>query len=179
MENIFKMGDRVKLLSNETTKGFCNISIGKVYTVTGFSGKCIYVDNMNASYSAKHFILADTKEKPSPMELIGKDVKTNGTTVYKVTGVTMYNLLEEDRRSLNCNEYYKNNGKEDFVVLMLGRSANVPYDAATLYEKPKEATVILNENYRAIVSKELIKVGCQTFPVSILKDLEKALKSLD
>lgn len=40
---------------------------------------------------------------------------------------------------------------------------------------PKSAKVKLNENHAAIVTKDSIKVGCQTFPVSIIQDLADAL----
>jgi hypothetical protein len=38
-----------------------------------------------------------------------------------------------------------------------------------------EASVILNKEYTAIVTTKGIKVGCQTFPISIIKDLQAAL----
>lgn len=47
------------------------------------------------------------------------------------------------------------------------------------YEAWKERTmvsVVLNESYTAIVSKEEIQVGCQTFPKSVIKELFDAAK---
>lgn len=47
------------------------------------------------------------------------------------------------------------------------------------YEAWKERTmvnVVLNEHYVAIVSKEQVQVGCQTFPKSVIKELFEAAK---
>lgn len=41
-----------------------------------------------------------------------------------------------------------------------------------------EVVVELNSSHVAIVTKDKIKVGCQTFPLSIVDDLAKAIASL-
>lgn len=46
------------------------------------------------------------------------------------------------------------------------------------YRKTSSKKVKLNDDYDAIVSKDTIQVGCQTFPISILDDLAKALKEI-
>ena len=43
---------------------------------------------------------------------------------------------------------------------------------------PEEYKVKLKDNYIAIVSKDHIKVGCQTFPVSNIKDLQVAYNKI-
>ncbi len=47
-----------------------------------------------------------------------------------------------------------------------------------LSSPPTTAEVKLNSQYTAVVSKTEIKVGCQTFPVSILKELQSAVDKL-
>ncbi len=42
-----------------------------------------------------------------------------------------------------------------------------------------EALVILNKEYTAVVTATDIKVGCQTFPISIIKDLQAALDKVN
>jgi hypothetical protein len=44
--------------------------------------------------------------------------------------------------------------------------------------QPKSINVQLNSEYVATVTKTEIKVGCQTFPVSIIKDLSRAYNDL-
>jgi hypothetical protein len=44
--------------------------------------------------------------------------------------------------------------------------------------QPKSIKVQLNSEYVATVTKTEIKVGCQTFPVSIIKDLSRAYNDL-
>jgi len=39
--------------------------------------------------------------------------------------------------------------------------------------------VVLNDSYTAIVSKDTVKVGCQTFPITVLKALVAAHKKLN
>jgi hypothetical protein len=56
----------------------------------------------------------------------------------------------------------------------------VPFFVLELVSKsPKVVKVKLNENHTAEVSKDGIKVGCQTFPIGIVEELEKAIKSLE
>ncbi len=38
-----------------------------------------------------------------------------------------------------------------------------------------EETVVLNDSYSAVVTRNGIKVGCQTFPLSIVAELQKAV----
>lgn len=45
--------------------------------------------------------------------------------------------------------------------------------------KASTRRVKLNDSYQATVSKTEIKVGCQTFPVSVLKELMKAVEELE
>lgn len=43
-----------------------------------------------------------------------------------------------------------------------------------LFDKPKSVEVKLNDNHTAIVSADTVKVGCQTFPASIISELAEA-----
>lgn len=44
--------------------------------------------------------------------------------------------------------------------------------------KPQTVDVKLNDSHKAVVSRDSIKVGCQTFPISVLDELVKARDSL-
>ena len=55
---------------------------------------------------------------------------------------------------------------DEFILKMMGLS------------KPSSIGVKLNESYTATVTKDSIKVGCQTFPHSIIKEIQKAIKEI-
>ena len=60
------------------------------------------------------------------------------------------------------------------------------YDQFTIHDlytkkkisKPESIKVKLNSEYEAVVSKNEVKVGCQTFPISIIQDLVNAKDEL-
>jgi hypothetical protein len=47
-----------------------------------------------------------------------------------------------------------------------------------VYEEVKTVDVKLNEHHTAVVSKDEIKVGCQTFSVDVIKKLAQALEEV-
>lgn len=116
----------------------------------------------------------------SPMDFLGKMVIYDKCLTYKVTGITTYKNLPAKDRSFSVISYSdENKDKDDFFILLTEGGGRLPYDECKLFVEVVEVTVELNENYKAIVTKDNITVGCQVFPISILKDLEIALKSLD
>lgn len=71
--------------------------------------------------------------------------------------------------------------RDGFVVLLEWYDPDNTFcgnSVLNVIECPKEEIVKLNDNYQAVVSKDTIKVGCQTFPVSILDELKEAHKKL-
>lgn len=64
------------------------------------------------------------------------------------------------------------------VVAEWGGSSVVPIMEVKSIKKNRTKEVKLNSQYTALVSKEEIKVGCQTFPLSIVQELATAIKEL-
>jgi hypothetical protein len=80
---------------------------------------------------------------------------------------------------------------KDNYCLGFNGSGNLMYSPISFYEKegytamnpselikPVQAKVKLNGEYEAIVTATEVKVGCQTFPASIIQELVEAHKSL-
>jgi hypothetical protein len=65
----------------------------------------------------------------------------------------------------------------NFCVAIANQNSSVP--VALLVEKPTHKTVVLNDSYEAVVSKEEVKVGCQTFPIEKVKEILAAHAELD
>ena len=64
------------------------------------------------------------------------------------------------------------------VVVLTTRNGPPCISLFDIYQKPEHVEVKLNSQYNAIVTSDTIQVGCQKFPISILKDLQDAHKSL-
>jgi hypothetical protein len=64
------------------------------------------------------------------------------------------------------------------VVVLTTRNGPPCISLFDIYQKPTSVSVKLNNQYDAIVTSDTIQVGCQKFPISILKSLQDAHKSL-
>ena len=173
----FKAGDKVKCL-----EGWGNHLIdGKIYTVRDIHDcESLYITGIAGNWHHKRFEFA--KEAADTFldfekagSFLGKEVLYDGKWRFVPNSLGLYKDLPAGRGSIICNEYALKHG-DNFIVL-LNDNTTVPMELATL--APQECKVKLNSDYTATVTKETIKVGCQTFPVSILKDLQKALESLN
>lgn len=100
--------------------------------------------------------------------LIGKKVTSFGNEVV-VESVGLDLSPNADQSSLTRDEV----DKLGYSVYVKYGNHLVPVDRVKLIENIE---VKLNKSYTAKVNAETITVGCQTFPVSILSDLSKAVK---
>lgn len=55
----------------------------------------------------------------------------------------------------------------------------ITFDKFLSLKKELEIEIKLNDEYTAIISKDNVKVGCQTFPLSVIQELYNALKKFD
>lgn len=111
-----------------------------------------------------------------PCSYIGKNIQWKNDNPRKVIGFSEY---EPDHfRSIAVNDYAFNN--KNFIVLICEGNYSYPMcDKVTIVpDKPTSIAVKLNDSYEAVVTKDSIKVGCQTFPISILKELNEAAAKL-
>jgi hypothetical protein len=120
----------------------------------------------------------------NPLDYIGKTVCTknkphNGKFV--VHSITKYNKVGYHSR--DTRDYASSFGN-DFIVLVGKSSDGANHDLPLLLvelvpDKPREVIVKLNKSYDAIITKDEIKVGCQTFPITVLKEMQEALDGLN
>jgi len=61
------------------------------------------------------------------------------------------------------------------VCLNMASGAAIPIRMVSLVVEPEFYEVKLNNNFKAKVYKDKIEVGCQTFPIAVLKDMKEAL----
>jgi 5'(3')-deoxyribonucleotidase len=93
----------------------------------------------------------------SSMETDSFEDETNwGSEHYKFTGKQII------RNSTNINVL----SLDEFALKMMGLG------------KPISYKVKLNDNHEAVVTKDSIKVGCQTFPHSVVEELKAAIEKL-
>lgn len=181
-EQTFKIGDRIKAVRDLSG---LSLTYGRVYEVLEVSNAgspCIINDRYDRDfYSSYRFKLAYTPLSLSEQvkiaeSLIGKRVidKDKAITGYIQT---FTHLSVTNKWGDNCSALVKEYlTTHEYCVVLHSNYVAVPYDSVELV--PDEIEVKLNDTYTAKVTKDSIKVGCQTFPVSILKELNEALKNL-
>jgi len=183
---IMKIGDKVKCIKRDV-----KLEVGKTYTISDIEGEddgwdseviLIRVVGLPSPYYMHHFepVCVETLEEKIALakSYIGKKVIgeciNNPFTVEKVYVVTDKDTARKlDILSLIVEEYLETNGN---VVVLVGGYIAVPLDVVELV--PETVTIKLNDDYSATVYNDRIEVGCQTFPISILKELSEAHKSI-
>lgn len=102
----------------------------------------------------------------------------------KKYNIPMHRGMEEDtyeKEMSYSTTHYKYNGSQ------IIRNSNVRDNGLSLdvfilkmmgLHKPSSIEVKLNENHTATVTKDSIKVGCQTFPHSVVGELQKAIEEM-
>lgn len=138
----------------------------------------VYVSSME-HVDAKDLDLADHIKKAQAflnkkVYVVNKDGRKHENFDIPTFITVAYKFQDVSNNSQLTNEYLQDH---DFcVVLNAGTSINFPYTSVVL--APSSKTVKLNGKYEAEVYQDKIVVGCQTFPITILKELDDALKSL-
>ena len=173
----FKRGDKV------ITDGSNHLlSVAGVYTVDTYHeyDQEVWLVETNGWYPISMFELYNEDPKPSTKAseiitkyryaefLVGKKVTAVGREVV-VESVGLDLSPHDNQSNLTRAEY----DKLGYSVYVKYDSCRVPVDQVKLIE---HIDVKLNKSYTAKVNAETITVGCQTFPVSILADLSKAVE---
>ena len=151
------------------------------YVVVGFSlNGDLKLQGFHSDYSFKGTCFDLVKFTPEQeykeaKKLIGKTVKfKDGQTKFKVEKVILRYDNDGDGLSYVCREYLKKHG---YVVAVSDDIFDMPFSFIELV--PDEITLKLNDSYDAVVSKDGIKVGCQTFSHDIVEKLKKAIEEIN
>lgn len=177
MNNIkAKVGDEVVIKINSLY-----FTDKKRYKVEGcYTNTIVVTDDTNCEHSISHekYEVVGQSNITSAYNLIGKNVE-DGSMIHHITriGICVKGMADEsvkDYFSYRSEEAFKKlSSGEIMIVLHDNGDFNFPYDA-TKHVEFIQIKVKLNDKYTAIVSKDIITVGCQTFPTSILKELNEA-----
>jgi hypothetical protein len=151
------------------------------YVVVGFSGSGgLKLQGFHSDYSFTETCFdvvefTPEQEYKEAKKLIGKTIKfKDGQTKFKVEKVILRH--DDDGRGLSwvCRDYLKKHG---YVVAVSGDIFDKPFSEIELV--PDEITLKLNDKHDAIVTKDGIKVGCQTFSHDIVEKLKNAIEQIN
>lgn len=183
----FKVGDRVRVVKDGET---ANIKSGEIYTVIKVTEhevkKACYGVYINASsryfyedrFEPENEYMTIEKQLKKANELIGKDVITLDTKRrYTVSHAGIMTPKDPNLSKVSDN-VIKEAKKSGYCVYVGNTIYSTHIENVYVPVPDPEAKVKLNDTYEAIISKDTIKVGCQTFPISILADLNDAYASL-
>jgi hypothetical protein len=189
MKQTFKIGDKVKRIKQEQTGWWadrCNkngYSPDQIFTIKNIRGSYPVVDIEElefslCSFNADRFELAQLtpeQEYEEAKKLIGKTILVKGTTLkYKVYNVVIRRDNDKAGISGSCISFLEKHG---YVVAMLGDNFSRPFPDVVEYNK--EINVKLNDKYDAIVTKDGITVGSQTFSHDIVDKLKNAIEEIN
>jgi hypothetical protein len=176
MKNTFKVGDKVRRTSRLdyykwVEKGYGN----KIMTVTYADGCSLEFEGDTHIYDKNFFTLVEESFDKNFFTLVEESFEEKVVKAYKMIGTTVH------WKSFFSGELNKFKVKDIRVTPTTIKLWNyegswINYDEVV--EKPNEIEVKLNESYNATVREDTIRVGCQTFPISIIDDLVKAKKEL-
>ena len=179
-----KIGDKVKRIKEHQStwwSGYCakkGYSPDQIFTIKNIRNYTVVdLEEMeySLSFDADRFELAQLtpeQEYEEAKKLIGKTILVKGTTLkYKVDNVVIRKDNDKAGMSSSCVDFLKKHG---YVVAMLANGLSRPFP--DVVECDKEINVKLNDSYDAIVTKDGIKVGCQTFSHDIVNALKNAIE---
>jgi len=190
----FKVGDKVKRKATQMDAWWKDLC--RDYTTTPDAILTVVEHRDNGGlllkemakgyeYTGKYFELAETSLEAQIKEaydlaqsLIGKTVKFDtDERNYTVKSVLLRRNDDDAGLDYSSTKHLNQHGWVVAVKIInhLGR-INVP--VGMVKEVPSETKVVLNSSQTAIVTKDTITVGCQTFPVDILKKLQTAVDNL-
>jgi len=155
------------------------------YVVVGFSsgGGGLRLQGFGSDFSFTKtcfdlVVVTPEQEYKEAKKLIGKTVKFS-TDVRNYTVESVLLRRDDDAVGLDYSSTKHLNQHGWVVAVKISNhlaSINVP--VGMVKEVPSETEVVLNSSHTAVVTKDTITVGCQTFPVDILKKLQTAVDNL-
>lgn len=186
----FKIGDKIRRKEDERSGWWCDLcdrysvkpdATLTVVKVNDYNEVFVKELRPHFGYQLDRFelveALVDDQIKEAydlAQSLVGKTVKlSSDKTNYTVKHVLLRRKGDTYGLGHSSNKHLDEHG---WLVAVAIGSMNVP--VGMVEEVPTEVTVKLNDSYSAVVSKDTVKVGCQTFPIDILKKLQTAADSL-
>jgi hypothetical protein len=136
-------------------------------------------------YTGKYFELVETsleaqikKAYDLAQSLIGKTVKFDtDERNFTVKSVLLRRNYDDYGLDYSSTKHLNQHGWV-VAVKISNHLASINVPVGMVKEVPSETEVVLNSSHTAIVTKDTITVGCQTFPVDILKKLQTAVDNL-
>lgn len=188
MKDTIKIGDTVVRRVSDRDSWWNNsclnhkLPVDGHYVVVGFSGtgRSIQLQGFHSAYAFTGSCFEPVKSSPEQeykeaKKLIGKTILVKGTTFkYKVDNVIIRRDNDKAGISGSCISFLEKHG---YVVAMLGDGLSRPFPDVVEYGK--EINVKLNDKHDAVVTKDGIKVGCQTFSHDIVDALKNAIEQIN
>lgn len=173
---MFKVGDKVKCIDN--TNAANSLTVGGIYTVAKIvecNRICLAIDEIYGWYPTRFKKVEEVEEvEDTYIKLENVNITTTRWYVKNPVINGSYITYEVAYRVSNSG------------TIPLSSSSHIILDDLKFNTCSKKEfdgfgaiKVELNSEYTAIVSKDKIVVGCQTFSVDIVKDLVKALEELN
>ncbi len=103
---------------------------------------------------------------------MGKTPLTQSETSYREESAISIEIESGRKLLLRASITFYQSRPDDYEIITIDQF----YEKYVLSQK---ATVKLNDEYTAEITKDEVKVGCQTFPASILQKLVDAHKTLN
>lgn len=185
MNNPFKVGDKVRAIDN--AQHYFDFKIGATGVVCEAITDRVKVifdssdDNWDGwMYPSRFELIKDVRIMEEDLALartfLNKDViSCQGGNKFTVKSIRLF-VKEDDSIRKSTEAVKREVEKHGFCVALIGSIYEIPVSNAIA--PPTSKTVKLNDTYDAVVSKDTITVGCQTFPIGKLRELQEAFESL-
>jgi hypothetical protein len=175
----FKAGDKVKRKTYDMDywwNDICedaNVKPDHVFTVSEFvSMHQLYLEGFKSNFDSFRFELVSSptdmeSEYQRALKLVDKKIVV-GRDKHTVQNVLF--RRGNDRDDLMSFETLQHLNQHGWVVSVVfdGRR-NLP--VSMVKEVPSDLSVELNGSYTAVISKDGVKVGCQTFPIEKIQEI--------
>lgn len=178
MNDRFKAGDKVKRKADDMDvwwNGICedaNVKPDDVFTVSKvLSEDDLYLEGFKECFDSFRFALVNSptdmeSEYQRALKLVGKKIVV-GKEKHTVQNVLFRRGNDHHYLSLESIDHIKKHGWVAAVVF--SNSRNLP--VSMVKEAPSELSVKLNDSHTAVISKDGVKVGCQTFPIEKIQEI--------
>lgn len=131
------------------------------------------------SFTGSCFELVESspeQEYKEAKKLIGKTVVVKNEPSVKIKVTSIVYRMGDDAGDLSfaCQDYLKKHG---YLIAVRGCGYSRPF--LEIEELTSDINVNLNDSYDAIVTKDGIKVGCQTFSHEVVDKLKNAIEQIN
>ena len=178
MKEQFKVGDKVRCIeSSARISNSDRVVKGEIYTIKDIDKHYVYLDghSYTSGWYPSRFVSANDKSMEELIKhaqsLIGKKcVKINDdlhALSYEPNSIAI--KYKGTSNSSMVDIYLKDH---EFCVAVESKDGVKSYPVEWLELAKKQSIELkLNETYTAVISDAGIKVGCQTFPLSLAQEL--------